>query len=429
MALSAAIDSAVLYQNAEKTITLLDLPLSISQAQGIISHPCNDKIFSVPALQRPHPSTEPKSAKAKENVLHMKPPSDPDVQFPERLLYEALEKVAAHYKGEWCLGRWTPTSLNPEVDNGDASKYPTKLRELVNHPPESILEREEAIRVHPQRFNEPIFLPVDIDHTGSMASSNVSHITNTLFRNPNSYPCSLQYQGSHQDAQETYRIPPLSSFLMSRITEETAPALSMAALSLYPETSATAGRAQFDFVLLDPPWENRSARRGNKYETMQDSEPMEVLKSMLQQHIAPQGLVACWITNKADVRDAAIEAFEIWGVQLIEEWAWLKTTVHGEPVTEINGIWRKPYEILLVGKKDHNGTNVFSSSIERRLIVAVPDLHSRKPNIKTLIESILPDQYRGLEIFGRNLTAGWCTWGDECLKYAWSGYWLKDEQV
>lgn len=40
-----------------------------------------------------------------------------------------------------------------------------------------------------------------------------------------------------------------------------------------------------------------------------------------------------------------------------------------------------------------------------------------------LVESYLPEAYRACEIFGRNLTEGWFTWGDEALKFNWEGHW------
>lgn len=160
---------------------------------------------------------------------------------------------------------------------------------------------------------------------------------------------------------------------------------------------------------------------------MHDSDPMVVLRDMLGQHIASGALVACWITHKASVRDAALEAFQAWDVQLVEEWAWLKTTVGGLPITQIDGLWRKPYEVLLLGRKGSDGAPESDSEVQRRVIVAVPDLHSRKPHLKTLIEPFLPGAYRALEVFARNLTAGWWSWGDEVLKYNWEGHWYAQE--
>lgn len=169
-------------------------------------------------------------------------------------------------------------------------------------------------------------------------------------------------------------------------------------------------------------------RRSAKYETFHDSDPMVILRAMLGQHLAPGALVACWITNKASVRDVLLETFQAWNVRLVEEWAWLKTTVCGLPVNQIDGLWRKPYEVLLLGRKDIDEVESSHQDVQRRVIVAVPDLHSRKPHLKTLIEPLLPGTYRALEIFARNLTAEWWSWGDEVLKHNWEGHWSTQEE-
>ena len=161
------------------------------------------------------------------------------------------------------------------------------------------------------------------------------------------------------------------------------------------------------------------------------SHPTDVLREMLGQHIAPKGLVACWITNNSRARELVREAFETLGLELFEEWAWLKTTATSIPVTCIEGVWRKPYEILLVGRQVDRSIerNPIGSTIEqpitRRVIVAVPDIHSRKPCLKELLESVLlrPQNYRALEVFARNLTGGWCSWGNEVIKYNEKGTW------
>lgn len=42
------------------------------------------------------------------------------------------------------------------------------------------------------------------------------------------------------------------------------------------------------------------------------------------------------------------------------------------------------------------------------------------------MEPFLPGPYRACEIFGRNLTEGWFTWGDEALKFNWEGHWTEE---
>lgn len=122
------------------------------------------------------------------------------------------------------------------------------------------------------------------------------------------------------------------------------------------------------------------------------------------------------------VRAEVEKAFEEWNVRLCEEWIWAKVTTEGECVSELDGVWRKPYEVLLLGMRDdESGDGVVEEKVKRRVIVGVPDLHSRKPCLKTLLEPLLPQGYRALEIFARNLTQGWCAWGNEVLKFNWEG--------
>lgn len=444
MAEQISTPTPILYQNPTKTLTLLDIPTSIAHAQGTVDHPCNDQIYASPPLQTPYPSTEPKTEKAKANVLRTKTPSDTDVGFPDALLQQALREVAEHWplEEDWSLPRKI-TSLVSErqsrkrkADDAIDQVFSTQKRDSVHAStavlPASKIETEIGLDPSPSRtepdfkfpdseisvrsIEEPLILSSE-STPKAYTCSDIPIFTNRLVRNP--YPTLLSLQCSGVK----YKTPPNANFLLSKIGELTAHAFSMAALTLYPISSATAGPGQFDFVLLDPPWENRSVRRSARYHTMHDSDPMVVLQAMLGQHIAPGALVGCWITNKASVRDTALDAFQTWDVQLIEEWAWLKTTVGGLPITQIDGLWRKPYEVLLLGRKGSDEAQSSDSDVRRRVVVAVPDLHSRKPHLKTLIEPFIPASYRALEVFARNLTAEWWSWGDEVLKYNWDGHW------
>lgn len=438
----------ILYQNPTKTVTLLDIPTSIAHAQSTIDHPCNDQIYASSPPQTPYPSTEPKTERAKANALPTKPVSDADVEFQEALLQQGLKEVAknCHLADDWCLPRKTspfiperqskkrkadedidklfsPQRINPVhsstgvfSDSNVENEGKSGILSSLTVPDLKILESEIGVR----SFEEQLILSSESTPKAYTCSS-IRILTNRLIRNPHPDPLSLQCLGV------IYKIPPNANFLLSKIGEPTAPAFSMAALTMYPNSSATAGPGQFDFVLLDPPWANRSVRRSARYDTMHNSDPMIVLQAMLGQHIALNALVACWVTNKASVRDTALEVFRAWDVQLIEEWAWLKTTVGGLPVTKIDGHWRKPYEILLLGRKGNDEVQKFGNDVRRRVIVAVPDLHSRKPHLKTLMKPFLPGNYRALEVFARNLTAEWWSWGDEVLKYNWEGHWCTNE--
>ena len=428
--------SPILYQNPAKTLTLYDIPTSIAHAQGTIDHPCNDQIYASPPLQAPYPSTEPKTAKARANVLQTKPCCDADTDALEALLRQGLGEVAEHWRSghDWCRPRkMSPLiserrSRKRKADHGIDQKrtvLAASKAEIGKGPGHfsSVTEPDSTIPdsdINARTIEEPLILSSESVPKAYTCSS-LHLITNKLVCNPYPTPLSLQCSGFD------YKIPPNAKFMLSKVVDSTAPAFSMAALTMYPNSSPTAGPGQFDFVLLDPPWENRSVRRSARYDSMGDTDPMAVLQAVLGQHVAPGALVGCWITNRASTRDTALQAFQTWDVQLIEEWAWLKITVDGLPVAQLDGLWRKPYEVLLLGRKHSQEAQWSDSDVQRRVIVAVPDLHSRKPHLRSLMEPFLPVAYRALEIFARNLTAGWCSWGDEVLKYNWDGHWYTHE--
>jgi N6-adenosine-specific RNA methylase IME4 len=190
----------------------------------------------------------------------------------------------------------------------------------------------------------------------------------------------------------------------------------------------------FSLLLLDPPWPNRSARRSNAYTiTPTVSAALKLLRSLnLDMYVSPIGPVtmALWITNRGRIRDAARTFVHEMGLRVVEEWVWVKVTAEGEPVGAVDGEWRKPYEVLLVAKSvNEDGSEAVEGELKRRVIVAVPDEHSRKPCLKDLFELLLdlPRPYEALEVFARNLTAAWHAWGNEVLLFNWRGYWRDNE--
>jgi N6-adenosine-specific RNA methylase IME4 len=184
---------------------------------------------------------------------------------------------------------------------------------------------------------------------------------------------------------------------------------------------------QFSLIVMDPPWPNRSARRKDSYNTLYGIHETSLLLSSipLNDHVSDDGLVGVWITNKPLFRDLLLDPggiFDLWDLELVEEWVWLKITINGEPIFPLKSVWRKPYEILLVGRKKRS--QLEKIDVKRRVIMAVPDLHSRKPNLKELFNKMLPGKYEALEIFARNLTSGWWAWGDEVLKFQYEEHWV-----
>ncbi|KAK0391301.1 hypothetical protein NLU13_0802 [Sarocladium strictum] len=204
--------------------------------------------------------------------------------------------------------------------------------------------------------------------------------------------------------------------------------------SLQDSAQDFAGRAPcFDLVVLDPPWPNRSARRrSNKYDTVKDMTEMRQLLSHvpIHSHLAPNGIVAVWVTNKESILDFVLSPgglFSSWGLQLVSEWTWLKVTSSGDPITPLDSAWRKPWEKLLIASR--GDTPKHPNLTLPRVLIAVPDVHSRKPSLRGVFEEILGQEYIGLEVFARNLTAGWWAWGNEVLRFQGIEHWVVDERA
>ena len=353
-------------------------------------------------------------------------------------LRQALDEIGRTWKSDWCLQRIISPFKQPRHNETRKASDPKTLDRSIN--PDDLAEG--ALEPEPQliileenrrtwQTEPPLVLPPN--SPAGVTPFQKSEMQGRLVCNKDLRPAMVQLH----PIRSSYYISAFASFFLSKVNPSTATSFSMAALSLHPNPSeaTAAGPGQFDFTLLDPPWGNRSVRRSRTYSPMRvDDDPMETLGWLLEQHIAPDGLVAIWITNKESIRGKALDAFRTWNVRTIEEWVWLKVTIDGKPVTEIDGIWRKPCETLLIGRRNGSMDTAHRTvdarrDVKRRVIVAVPGLHSQKPNLKELIDPFMQHrgEYRALEIFARNLTTGWVSWGDEVLKYNWEGHWLDDD--
>ncbi|KAM3153546.1 hypothetical protein ABEW05_005994 [Botrytis cinerea] len=414
----------ILYQNSSKTVTVIDIPRSIEDAQSLSSEQHTTRLktakrlISCKPIDTPYPSLEPKSAKALRNA----PEKGIEELMLERYVQLALDEMMGdeRWEGKVCLERiW-----------GD--EEPKRKRKAA--PEEAEKSQQTVIKVE-----NVSYLPKRVEIGG---------VSGTM------PPKSIMIYGNIPETN-------LSSNLEMRDEE-------------FPK---------FHVVIADPPWPNRSALRKDAYATASGSGGIESLLRCLPCHqVEHNGYVGIWITNKPAFRSMLLDeggVFDHWGLQLVEEWIWLKVTSSGEPMCNISGTWRKPWEILLVGRKkgekesiggegdselikkslgngkldmkeeyDLEGSNQHSHSpspspnpsrsensnfpIERRIIIGVPDLHSRKPNLRFLFRQFLglrggDEEYRGLEIFARNLTAGWWGWGNEVLKFQDEGAWVGEE--
>ncbi|EPE34880.1 hypothetical protein GLAREA_10575 [Glarea lozoyensis ATCC 20868] len=376
-------EPCILYQDEEASVILLDIPRSIELAQGHHKY----RIVSSEPLRSPFPSVEPKSAKAKANLKEV-PIEDLVLQ---KHLQLALNSVAENYSCEWSLPRTTKDPQNTDVEIGNGKRK--RVDEGLTVANSGILEKST--------FKWDQKECTSLEREFPCLSQNATQ--SSIFIKP--MPTEL-----------LVRMPPYSSALEGDIAQTI--------------TTFSSTAPKFDLIVLDPPWPNRSARRKQAYGiTYSTSEINQLLSSIpIEDHMVDNGLVAVWVTNKVAFQELILGEgglFDHWGIELNEKWVWLKVTTAGEPICPLDSVWRKPYEILLVGRKRVQEAS--TPQIKTKVVIGVPDMHSRKPNLKHLFAAMEDKpNILGLEIFARNLTAGWWAWGNEVFKFQAEEHWKDD---
>jgi len=407
----ATCPSPLLYHNEDDTAFIIDIPTSITAAQYLPGQAHSSRaLLSCAPLTAPHPSTEPKSAAALARTQNHNDDSAIH-RIYAALIARTQDEVQANApeKTRSCLPRHLDERARAS-ENVRTSKHKRKRGADNDSSPAALPNSQAQQDVQP---DEPLVLEND---TSTPLPVNLASI-----RDP----------ATPEDAEHTHILPPYSTALISLITPSS---ISIFRRTARSHTPYTFGR--FDFILLDPPWPNRSVSRSSSYSTAPSLPSLSslLLAMDLDIHIAPGGWVAMWITNKAAVRAAALEMFEAWGVALREEWVWCKVTTSGEPVSKVDGVWRKPYEVCLIGQRLDSAAAACEEGlgdVKRRVLFGVPDLHSRKPCLKSLVERLLLKkgegekvEYAALEVFARYAVAGWMSWGNEAVKYNGRKWWV-----
>ena len=158
------------------------------------------------------------------------------------------------------------------------------------------------------------------------------------------------------------------------------------------------------------------------------------------------GYVGIWVTNDPRYTSFVLNRlFPKWGCEYITPWYWLKIAANKEPVIPFGNDYRKPYEVLLIGRytsplksKDHADIPAESTTIAsketvtreeemlplKRVIVSRPaaNRHSSKPPCDALFKGIVPDDAPCLELFARDLRKNYLSVGLEVYKFAHKGY-------
>ncbi|NWR59997.1 METL4 protein, partial [Bucorvus abyssinicus] len=206
---------------------------------------------------------------------------------------------------------------------------------------------------------------------------------------------------------QKYLVPPKSRFLLSDVS------------CLQPLLNY---KKKYDIIVIDPPWENKSVKRSNRYSHLSSWQIKQIPVPALA---APGCLVVTWVTNRQKhLRFVKDELYPHWSVEPLAEWHWVKITRAGEFVLPLDSLHKKPYEVLVLGRAQGDTSEALRKSEdvlpvpERKLIVSVPCvLHSHKPPLTAVLAEFTKAGAECLELFARNLQPGWTSWGNEVLKF------------
>ncbi|PKA53630.1 Methyltransferase-like protein 2 [Apostasia shenzhenica] len=184
----------------------------------------------------------------------------------------------------------------------------------------------------------------------------------------------------------------------------------------------------FSLIVIDPPWENGSAHQKALYPTLPNR---HLIYLPIQQLVHTEGaLLVLWMTNREKLRCfIEKELFPAWAVSNIQTFYWLKVKPNGSLLGQLDLFHHRPYEHLLIGYVEPKKTApesrmTFKNLPDKQVIISIPGAYSRKPPLGKLLEDFVPGPKpsRCLELFARELVAGWTSWGNEVLRFQDSTY-------
>ncbi|CCJ28837.1 unnamed protein product, partial [Pneumocystis jirovecii] len=187
-----------------------------------------------------------------------------------------------------------------------------------------------------------------------------------------------------------FHIPPKSSFILGNLE-----------INIDSLVNFTHKKGAFDIIIFDPPWRNKSSTRKGAYSSLKSNYFLMKVKYIKIKYFIHTSDTYRKVINKKRFH---------WYMGYQQE-----VTDIGEPIFNIHSFNRKPFEEIIFAQFIIEPEKI---QFPKRIIAAVPDLHSRKPCIKNLLNSLIQD-YKGCEIFSRNLIPGWFSIGNQTLKAQW----------
>ncbi|OBS82410.1 hypothetical protein A6R68_23599, partial [Neotoma lepida] len=153
---------------------------------------------------------------------------------------------------------------------------------------------------------------------------------------------------------QKYLLPPKSSFLLSDIS------------CMQPLLNCS---KTFDVIVIDPPWENKSVKRSNRYNWLS---PQQIKQMPVPKLAAADCLVVTWVTNRQ------------------KHLCFVKEELYPS--------------VTYCSREDTNC--------------------SRCVRITEVLKDYIKPGGQCLELFARNLQPGWMSWGNEVLKFQHVDYFI-----
>ncbi|CAG9537417.1 unnamed protein product [Cercopithifilaria johnstoni] len=200
---------------------------------------------------------------------------------------------------------------------------------------------------------------------------------------------------------EKFILPPFSSFIINDVRVSRA-------LIKYGK--------RFDFILLDPPWENKSVKRKTVYPTYGDRTWTSDL--YVPELLTETGLFAIWVTNNARHFKFIDDTIEYFGFEKIATWRWLKVTRNGKPVYSLDSQHKQPFESIIFASSSA-ARKYYMKIVDEFVLISTPSvIHSRKPPLLPVLQAlgILEESAEQLELYGRYLLPRTTTVGFEAAK-------------
>ncbi|ODQ56142.1 MT-A70-domain-containing protein [Saitoella complicata NRRL Y-17804] len=390
--------SELIYQTPSGAAVVIDIPATLSFEEGVRPVSCEP-------LREPYALPEPKNGAELRQTRELETVHERLAPFLKKGLEELRGVVG---EGEWCLER-TVRDLSKE-DKGlvQWQDMMESMRGFGAYDDQTLVDLTE-------QAEDTIYDLSDI--YGRMVTNSSPHTRLLRIRQPSS-------------EVHDYHMPRGCSFFISPF--ET---------SIEHFSNTTATLAGYDLIIMDPPWPNRSVKRGTKNYAQID------IASLLD---IPAGrwlrdedsVVGVWVTNKVKYRNfVEEELFDRWGMRKVGEVVWVKVTEGGEPMFDMDSRMRKPYECLILGRLERARTSRqkrmkmdranegsrrdddAGGAIGIKVIAAVPDAHSRKPNVSTVLSQHLPITPTACELFARNLLPNYVSFANEPLKFMRTDEW------